>query len=472
MAAPRKRGRGTAGVHRPAWDPRRKRWRAVLTYKTPDGRTGRHEVVAVNQADCLRKLNAAKEQVAKYGTPVTNNPTVAAFAARWLAEVAAETHTPNAYDAARASVNHQIVPTIGKRRIQTLLPSHVTAMRKTLEAPGFAGDGKTLSASVVKHAHSTLNRICDYAVAERVIPDNPARKAERTRQASQPTTTERQALTSDQLLAVIRASIARGDVFGILTVFKALTGLRQSEALGATLADLQLDAERTTVNGETLSFGAYTVNWQLQDLRREHGCGNPPDDPNEAWRCGYRRHGWCPEATWRVPSWYEKRQLKGALHLVRPKMSKIGKVVPLIPQLTELLRLWAAATKDQPNPHGLLFHHADGTPVIPKLDDRAWLETIHAAEVINDATLEAIKGKGGPTLRSMGLTGHISRHTLVTLLGELEVPTAIISRIVRHTDERTTDGYRHPHVAELTTGMGRLAAVIPTLAIEPPKPSE
>ena len=56
-----------------------------------------------------------------------------------------------------------------------------------------------------------------------------------------------------------------------------LTGMRQGEILGATLDDLDLWRDKTLETPESgeIWIGTYTVNWKLESLDKEHGCGEP-----------------------------------------------------------------------------------------------------------------------------------------------------------------------------------------------------
>jgi hypothetical protein len=79
--------------------------------------------------------------------------------------------------------------------------------------------------------------------------------------------------------------------------------MRQGEALGLTWPMVDLDAE------------SLTISWQLQSLRY-----NEPRKPSSGFR---------------IPDGYEARQLKGTLHLVRPKSAKGWRVIPLVEWMTD-----------------------------------------------------------------------------------------------------------------------------------------
>jgi site-specific recombinase XerD len=127
------------------------------------------------------------------------------------------------------------------------------------------------------------------------------------------------------------------------------------------------------------------------------------------------------------------RHLSGAWALTRPK-SRTGRVAPLVPPLTEALRRHLAATADQPNPHGLVWHDGTGEPIRPKDDDQQWRELLLAADIISEE--EAVPS-------GTKQTGHWARHTMITILAGLGADYRTIGDIVGQSSAEVTDSYRH-----------------------------
>lgn len=241
-------------------------WRGVLTIgDDADGKRIQKYVHARTQRACRDKLDALKREIAEHGTTLDRRTTLADFAAYWLEDHAKPDVDPNTFTAYRSLVNRWITPTLGRRALHELRPSDVTALRKAI-----IGAGK--SASTARQAHIVLGRILAAARAERLITRNVADDVRKPRADKG----VRGALTTPQAIAILSAAAQMPNAQGARWWFKLLGGARQGEILGATLADLDLDA------------GLYRVSWKLESLSREHGCTDAP--------CGYRQAARCPRA--------------------------------------------------------------------------------------------------------------------------------------------------------------------------------
>lgn len=388
-------------------------WRGVidLGYDT-DGKRIQKYVHARTQRACRDKLDQIKAEIAEHGTTLDKRTTLTEFATYWLEQVAKPDVDPNTFTAYKSLVNRWIIPTLGRRAIHTLKPSDVRALRTAILAAG-------LATSTARQAHIVLRRILDAARTERLITRNVAEDVKAPRAAKG----VRGALTTPQAIAILQAARQHPD--GARWWLKLLGGPRQGEILGATIADLDLDA------------GFYRVSWKLESLAREHGCEGT---------CGYRQAARCPQATWRVPDGHEHRQLDGAWHLTRPK-SSTGRIIPLVPLLAQAIREHLERTADEPNPHGLIWHRGDGRPITPRDDAAEWRGLLVEAGVI-----DAADNRPGGT----DLTGHCARHTTVTVLASLGVDHQLIGEIVGHSSVQVTEMYRHAEASEKRAAMEAL----------------
>jgi integrase len=399
-----------------------KLWRGVLDLGLrPDGSRDQQYVHARTKKACTKKLEDLKTHIAAYGVPPGKATTVAEWAPHWLETVAKVDVDPKTYSNYKSLLKVWIIPAIGRKKLSALTSSDVRAVRAAIL--------KERSTSQAKQAHTVISLMLDAAKADRLIRDNVADDVRTVKLIQE----DREPLTTEQALRVLQVAAAMPDSAGSRWWFKLLAGQRQGEILGATLADLDLESR------------LYAVEWKLEELIREHGCtedGRPP-------ACGFKRGAACPQARWRVPDGFEKRQIKGRLHLTRPK-SRTGRVAPLIPQLAEAIRRHIDATSHWPNPHGLIWRHPDGTPFLPAEDAQQWKDLLVEAGVIKPE-----EAKPGGTK----LTGHVARHTTVTILATLGVDTRVIGEIVGHSSERITQMYRKVLAKEKRAAMEALGGV-------------
>jgi len=399
-------------------------WRGVIQLEA-DPETGKRRqkyVHAKTQRACKDKLDEALREIAEHGAPLDKTTTVAAWAPRWLDE-RRKVVDPNTYETYGGSVKW-IVRAIGNKRLSALKPSDVTAVRDAIVSAG-------RSTGTARQAYFVLSMMLDAAKAERLTPRNVAEDVK----APKRTPTPRGEIPMDDALHILAKAAAMPMSAGSRWWASLLTGMRQGEVLGATIADLDLEA------------GVYEVAWKLEEISRDHGCG---EQMPEGWPCGKVRGAACPQAQWREPDGFEKVQIDGRWHLTRPKSEKGWRVVPIIPQLAEAIRRWLDATKDWPNPHGLIWRHEDGSPILPRDDAQDWRDLLHTAGVI---TAEQT-GPGGTKL-----TGHWARHTTVTVLASLGVDVQLIGEIVGHSSAQVTAMYRHARVAEKKAAMEALGGV-------------
>lgn len=396
-------------------------WRGVVDLGIgADGKRGQPTVHAKTQREAKKKLDDLMDEIRENGAPADKQTTMAQWAPRWLEEIAKPNVDPKTYRNYRTAVTRRIVPLLGRKKVHAVTPGDVRALRKyVIETQG-------LSSTTAREAHIALNGILSAAVVERLIRKNPADGVKAPKAAA----STRGAIPTAQALDILHAAAAMPDAAGSRWWFKLLSGQRQGEILGATLADLDLD------------IGYYRVSWKLEALSREHGCAGGNDAPS----CGKKRAAFCPDARWPVPDGFEKRHLTGAWHLTDPKSQK-GRVVPLIPQLVEAIRRHLEATAGQPNPYGLIWHMPDGAPITPRDDAQQWRDLLQAAGVI---TAEQNKPKGTE------ITGHIARHTTITVLASLGVDTQLIGEIVGHSSAKVTEIYRHADQAEKIAAMAKL----------------
>lgn len=391
-----------------------KLWRGVVNggYDS-EGKRIQHYVHSVSKVKCRDKMDALKREIAENGAPVNRTARVADWGPIWLETIVKPNVDPSTYKGYRTSLTKRIVPVIGRKRVASLTPADVRAVHAAARTQG-------VSSSTLRQTHVALSLMLEAARKQGLATKNVAADVVTPKQASP----ERAAFTTEQALRILEEAAKLPDYAGSRWWFKLLAGARQTEILGAEITNFLPEV------------GIYDLAWKLEELTKQHGCGAVGEDGR--FPCGYKRAAACPTGMFEVPDGYLMKHLEGRWHLTRPKSDK-PRAVPIIPQLSAAISAHIEATRDWPNPHGLIWRNPDGSVIGPKQDQQEWRELLHAAGIIDADQLRP----GGTKL-----TGHIARHTTVTVLAEWGVDFQIIGEIVGHSTAEVTKIYRHANRAE------------------------
>jgi integrase len=147
-------------------------------------------------------------------------------------------------------LRRHVYPTLGSRRLDTILHSDIQAWVQTLSVTN------GLAASTVRVIHGIVSSIFLAATRDRLLTTNPCdgtRLPQRERRLVVPLRTEQVARLRDEVPRELRA----------LVTFTAATGMRQGEVFGVTRDRLRLDTsdpvvivdrQRRTLPGPTTTF--------------------------------------------------------------------------------------------------------------------------------------------------------------------------------------------------------------------------
>ena len=361
-----------------------KRWHGYVSMGVKrEGQRDRRHVSGARRADVVAKVRALEQQRDAGLAGVAGRPgTLGAWLEHWLETIAARKVRAATLEGYRSKVNHRIVPALGHLRLDRLQPEHVEAFYGELLDEG-------LSSATVLQMHRILSRALKVAVQRGRVTRNVCTLVD----APSLERAEVEPLTATEARALLAA--AEGQRNGARWSVALALGLRQGEALGLPWDAVDLDAGTLRVR---------------QALQRQAGVGLVIVEPKS--RAGRR--------TIMLPM-----PLVEALRAHR------------LEQLEE--RLAAANVWEE---HGLVFAQANGRPVDPGADWKAWKALLRAAGV-RDARL------------------HDARHTAATLLLQQGVPARVAMQVLGHSQIGLTLGtYSHvvPELAE--EAASRMAAAL------------
>jgi integrase len=398
------------------------------------GKRKRKTVSAKTYKACMTKINAILKEKNEWGMAVSKTVRLGPYAEDWLA-IKKTNCDPSTYRGYMTCVRRHLRPYSDKpvRDFTPTICRRILNQMKSYDQHG--NPNGPASISLRRTLHTTLNQIFKNALADRIIPSNPMVAVERPSPKDNEigVSDEREAFTVEQMQTMLAKAAAMGPASGAIWWWRLLTGMRQGEILGASLEDLSFG-----VSDGDVPYGQYAVNWKLEQIMREHGCGEPVKG---VYPCRKKRPSFCTNPQWRVPVGYDITPLLGRWCLTRPK-SKTGRIVPIIPMLAQVMQAYLKAVEKQPNPYGLVFHRPDGRPIEPDDDERAFRELMKSS------------GIPEPERRY----SHETRHSVVTLLSSLGVDYGIIERVIGHSSAQMVDHYRHISIADSEMAMNKMSA--------------
>lgn len=326
-------------------------WVGVVEVPTTDGKRRQRRVSAKNRNDCIRKLRELQKNIDAGRVPATGSVKMAAYLDTWLPTVHSKRVKPSTYPSDVRVAELHIKPYIGGKRLDRLTPVDVRGALEQVNTPRNRQRAYLLLHSALQDA------LKDGYTARNVMEavDKP-----NYRPADHP------AFSPEVSLHIIRTAERHSDeMWATRWATGLMTGLRESEVLGLEWGRVDLDED------------LLHVEWQLQGLKKKHGCGEPVDGD---YPCGRnRKPSFCPQAYWDLPDHFEYRECERHLVWTRPKSARSARGVPIIrPLHIALERLKASDTY---NPHNLVFHHPDGSPITHSQDQRAWKALLEQAGV-------------------------------------------------------------------------------------------
>jgi integrase len=388
---------------------------------TVDGR--QYRVTAKKRNDAIDKRREMKKKLDEGILATAGKAKLSAYLDRWL--VNHKPHVdPTTFRDYSTTVRLYVTPTIGNKRLDKLSPDDVRDMITTLQKK---------SPRNAQKAYTVLRLALKAAVDERKLSWNVAQVVGMPKHTPKhvPAFTVKEAL---HILATADSSC--DETWAARWRAGFMTGKRECEILGLTWD--RVDLEQNLLD----------VSWQLQELKKVHGCGEPSDVRPEGskqkkgpfYPCGKQRVSFCPQAHWDFPQGFEHHPCERSLVWTRPKTKATQeRPIPIIAPLHDILEDLKAS--DGPNPHNLVFHHPDGSAISQSQDQKAWRRLLVTAKVEHRRQ-------------------HTLRHTAVTLLRAAQVDEQTRMELFGHAGVDVQRIYAHADLEQHREAMRKLADLL------------
>lgn len=218
------------------------KWKLSVSYKG----VGRKYFYGTKQ-ECLQKKKEFESLLSTDIVGTDNKIIFKIFAQQWLKEVKGPTIKPASYDRMEDVLERQIYPLIGDLELGQI-DEHIIQVHliNQLKNDGY-------SRGTIKHAHTTVKQVLDYAVFRKKIQHNPVKNIKLPKQ-SLFETKERKAFSADERKRFIDACYAinpngrRSCYYGGFFVLMLFTGLRVGECSALKWSDIDMDKRYLTVS--------------------------------------------------------------------------------------------------------------------------------------------------------------------------------------------------------------------------------
>jgi integrase len=347
----------------------------------------RYRSTAKKRNDAIDKRREMKKKLDEGIQVGAGKGKLSAYLDRWLVNHKPSVD-PETFRSYSTTVRLYINPHLGSKRLDKLTPDDVRDMITTLQKS---------SPRNAQKAYTVLRLALKAAVDERKLSWNVAQVV------GMPSHTAKRpsAFTVEEALHIMAVADSSCDeTWAARWRAGFLTGKRECEVLGLTWDRVDF------------ATGHLDVSWQLQELKKAHGCGEPIDGKHP---CGKVRVSFCPKAHWDFPSGFEYLECERALVWTRPKTKATQeRPIPIRPRLLVILERLKAT--DGHNPHNLVFHHPDGSAISQSQDQKAWTRLLQTAGV-EHRRQHALRQTAATLLRSDG----VDEQTRMELFGHKSV---------------------------------------------------
>ena len=262
------------------------RWEGRYTagHNPQNGKQIIKNVLGKTQSEVKEKLKRAMEESKKVDITRTGKYTVSDWMEEWFENVAKLKVRPSSHQTYRGYIDHHIAPNIGNTPLEKLSTMDLQKLYRKLMNTGRVerieaqDQPKGLSAKTVRNINQVISSAMDFAVAQKIISENPCKAAALPKLEHK----EMQTIPSEQLQAFLSEAKATG-VYEMYYIELA-TGLRRGELLGLKWTDIDwkngiIKVRRSIarVNGKTVesplktknSYRAVTISSQAIEVLKQ-----------------------------------------------------------------------------------------------------------------------------------------------------------------------------------------------------------
>ncbi len=225
------------------------RWEGRYTagFDPATGKQVFKNVLGKTQNEVKEKLKKALEESQKLDFTRTGKYTVSQWMEEWFENVCKIKVRPSSHQTYRGYIDHHIVPYIGKIPIEKLSTMDLQKLCRKLMDKGRVErieskkQLKGLGPKTVRNVMQVISSAMDFAVAQKIITENPCKAVELPKVEKQ----EMQTIPTEQLQAFLTEAKASG-VYEMYYI-ELSTGLRRGELLGLKWSDIDWNNAVITV---------------------------------------------------------------------------------------------------------------------------------------------------------------------------------------------------------------------------------
>ncbi len=225
------------------------RWEGRYTagFDPATGKQVFKNVLGKTQNEVKEKLKKALEESQKLDFTRTGKYTVSQWMEEWFENVCKIKVRPSSHQTYRGYIDHHIAPNVGKIPIEKLSTMDLQKLCRKLMDKGRVErieaekQPKGLSAKTIRNIMQIISSAMDFAVAQKIITENPCKAVELPKVEKQ----EMQTIPVEQLQAFLTEAKASG-VYEMYYI-ELSTGLRRGELLGLKWTDIDWNHAVITV---------------------------------------------------------------------------------------------------------------------------------------------------------------------------------------------------------------------------------